>query len=113
MSNSYARAYDSAWSKVKLDLQADKLEADAKRENLNKRSAAHTQVVDSWEKTEGSRSEMIKLWYNSKTDKKGKGFLLPEEANKTILNFLEERVQTTKDVKELKEIVNYPLLEMI
>ena len=109
MSNSYARAYDSAWSKVKLDLQADKLEADAKRENLNKRSAAHTQVVDSWEKTEGSRSDMIKLWYNSKTDKKGKGFLLPEEANKTILNFLEERVQTTKDVKELKEIVDIVL----
>ncbi len=104
MSNSYVRAYDTAWNKVKLELQADKLEADAKQLNLNKRSAAHTQVVDSWEKTPGKRSDMLKLWYNSKTDKKGKGFLLPEEANKTILNFLEERATTTNDVAELKEI---------
>ena len=109
MSNSYVRAYDSAWSKVKLDLQADKLEADAVQLNLNKRSAAHTQVVDSWEKTPGKRSDMLKLWYNSKTDKKGKGFLLPEEANKTILNFLEERATTTTDVAELKEIYNIVL----
>lgn len=109
MSNSYVRAYDSAWSKVKLDLQADKLEADAVQLNLNKRSAAHTQVVDSWEKTSGKRSDMLKLWYNSKTDKKGKGFLLPEEANKTILNFLEERATTTTDVAELKEIYNIVL----
>ena len=109
MSNSYVRAYDSAWSKVKLDLQADKLEADAVQLNLNKRSAAHTQVVDSWEKTLGKRSDMLKLWYNSKTDKKGKGFLLPEEANKTILNFLEERATTTTDVAELKEIYNIVL----
>jgi len=109
MSNSYVRAYDSAWSKVKLDLQADKLEADAVQLNLNKRSAAHTQVVDSWEKTSGKRSDMLKLWYNSKTDKKGKGFLLPEEANKTILNFLEERATTTNDVAELKEIYNIVL----
>lgn len=104
MSNSYVRAYDTAWNKVKLELQADKLEADAKQLNLNKRSAAHTQVVDSWEKTKGDRSDMLKLWYNNKTDKKGKGFLLPEEANKTILNFLEERATTTNDVEELKEI---------
>ena len=109
MSNSYVRAYDSAWSKVKLDLQADKLEADAVQLNLNKRSAAHTQVVDSWEKTPGKRSDMLKLWYNSKTDKKGKGFLLPEEANKTILKFLEERATTTTDVAELKEIYNIVL----
>ena len=109
MSNSYVRAYDSAWSKVKLDLQADKLEADAVQLNLNKRSAAHTQVVDSWEKTPGKRSDMLKLWYNSKTDKKGKGFLLPEEANKTILNFLEERAATTSDVEELKEIYDIVL----
>ena len=109
MSNSYVRAYDSAWSKVKLDLQADKLKADAVQLNLNKRSAAHTQVVDSWEKTPGKRSDMLKLWYNSKTDKKGKGFLLPEEANKTILNFLEERAATTSDVAELKEIYNIVL----
>ena len=109
MSNSYVRAYDSAWSKVKLDLQADKLKADAVQLNLNKRSAAHTQVVDSWEKTPGKRSDMLKLWYNSKTDKKGKGFLLPEEANKTILNFLEERAATTIDVAELKEIYNIVL----
>ena len=104
MSNSYVRAYDTAWNKVKLELQESKLEADAKQLNLNKRSAAHTQVVDSWEKTPGKRSDMIKLWYNSKTDKKGKGFLLPEEANKTILNFLEERAATTSNVEELKEI---------
>jgi len=104
MSNSYVRAYDTAWNKVKLELQADKLEADAKQLNLNKRSSAHTQVVDSWEKTPGERSNMLKLWYNSKTDKKGKGFLLPEEANKTILNFLEERAATTNDMEELKEI---------
>jgi chorismate mutase len=104
MSNSYVRAYDEAWNKVKLELQEDKLEADAKQLNLNKRSAAHTQVVDSWEKTPGKRSDMLKLWYNSKTDKKGKNFLLPEEANKTILNFLEERATTTNDVAELKEI---------
>ena len=109
MSNSYVRAYDEAWSKVKLDLQADKLEADAVQLNLNKRSAAHTQVVDSWEKTKGDRSDMLKLWYNNKTDKKGKGFLLPEEANKTILNFLEERAATTSDVEELKEIYDIVL----
>jgi len=109
MSNSYVRAYDSAWSKVKLDLQADKLKADAVQLNLNKRSAAHTQVVDSWEKTPGKRSDMLKLWYNSKTDKTGKGFLLPGEANKTILNFLEERAATTSNVEELKEIYNIVL----
>lgn len=109
MSNSYVRAYDTAWNKVKLELQEDKLKADAVQLNLNKRSAAHTQVVDSWEKTPGKRSDMLKLWYNSKTDKKGKGFLLPEEANKTILNFLEERATTTNDVEELKEIYNIVL----
>ena len=109
MSNSYVRAYDEAWGKVKLQLQDDKLEADAKQLNLNKRSAAHTQVVDSWEKTKGDRSDMLKLWYNNKTDKKGKGFLLPEEANKTILNFLEERAATTSDVEELKEIYDIVL----
>ena len=109
MSNSYVRAYDTAWGKVKLQLQDDKLEADAVQLNLNKRSAAHTQVVDSWEKTPGKRSDMLKLWYNSKTDKRGKGFLLPEEANKTILNFLEERAATTSDVEELKEIYDIVL----
>ena len=110
-STSYVRAYTEAFQKIQLDFQDKKLVADAERLNLEKRSAAHTQLTHAWDNTKPEdRWTAIQLWYQDKTsttskgNKNGKGFLLAEEANRLILNFLEERVQTTSSATELMSI---------
>lgn len=109
MDISYTRAYTETLDKIKVGFAERKSVADAERLELNKRSAYHTQIVEAWEMGSSVEEKIgfVESLFTVKTDKSKEGFLKPQQANATLLNFLEERSEIVTDPTELNAIVKY------